>query len=529
MRATGSRKSPQKETSATGRLPRALPLLLIAVATLAVYGRLPANRFVVYDDPEYITENVHVLHGLTTEGIGWAFTSIYQGNWHPLAWISHMLDVTLFGLNPAGHHGMALLLHLANALLLCTTLTRLTGARWRSLSVALLFALHPLHVESVAWAAERKDLLCALFWILTIRAWHGYAERPGWKHYLLVVILFAAGLMAKPMIVTLPFVLLLLDYWPLGRLLSPGGVRPWRALVEKLPLLLMAGAASVITFIAQTRGSAVTPIGPASLVGNVSNALQGYVTYLGKTLWPVDLAILYPYDAARLTPWRTAGAALILIAVTLAVFRAARRRPYLATGWLWYLGALVPVVGFVRVGIMSVADRYTYLPHIGLFIAASWGTAELATLRPRLRPLLVAAATAVLVTLAILTARQVRYWHDGITLMEHAVTVTKDNWFAYNNLGASYILIATQNRLVNISASLPLAPDTPQRRNFYLRRALLVCNESVRLEPTFPLAHYNLGLAYLTIGDREAAFGQYQALLHLRSGMALDLRRLLGQ
>jgi tetratricopeptide (TPR) repeat protein len=510
-----------------GPWQRALPLIVIAVATLAAYSRLPGNQFVVYDDPEYITENRHILSGLTWDGIVWAFTSIYEGNWHPLTWLSHMLDVELFGLNPAGHHGVALGLHLANALLLCTTLARLTGARWRSLAVALLFALHPLRVESVAWAAERKDLLSALFWLLTIRAWHSYVQRPGWRRYLPVAVLFGAGLLAKQMIVTLPLVLLLLDYWPQWRLFSPGGVRLRRAMAEKLPLLLLAAAAGVVTYQAQTRGAAVVPLGHASLGANVSNALQGYVTYLGKTFWPTDLAILYPYDSARLTPWRTAGAAVLLLAVTVAVLRAGRRRPYLAVGWLWYLGALLPVIGFVRIGIMSVADRYTYLPQIGLFIMICWGLADLAAGRPRLRRLLAGATAAVLILLACLTSRQLRYWHDGIALMEHAVAVTDDNWFAYNNLGASYILVATQNRAVNIAASLPLAPDLPQRRAFFLQRALLVCTEAVRLEPSFPLAHYNLGLIHLNLGDRQAALAEYDALLHLRSGLAPELRRLI--
>ncbi|HEY6008946.1 MAG TPA: hypothetical protein VIU40_11535 [Geobacteraceae bacterium] len=518
---------PQPPAPVAGRLQRALPFLLITLATLAAYSRLPGNLFVVYDDPEYITENVHVLPGLTLQGIAWAFTTIYEGNWHPLTWVSHMADVTLFGLNPAGHHAVALCLHLANALLLCTTLGKLTGARWRSACVALLFALHPLHVESVAWAAERKDLLCALFWLLTIRAYHRYTQDPGWRRYLPVVVAFTAGLLAKPMIVTLPCVLVLLDFWPLGRILSPGGVSLRRAVVEKLPLVLLAAAASVVTYHAQTRGAAVTPLGHATLSGNLSNALQAYVAYLGKTLWPVDLAILYPYDSARLTLWRTAGAALVLLVITLPVLRTARLRPYLVVGWLWYLGALVPVIGFVRVGIMALADRYTYLPHIGLFIMVCWGEAGLAANRPRLKLPLAGAAMAVFFLLAVLTNRQLRYWHDGIALMEHAVAVTSRNWFAYNNLGASYILIATQNRTVNIAASLPLAPATPERRDFYLRRALLVCSESVRLEPTFPLARYNLGLVYLSLGDREGARAQYDALLHLKASLAQELGRLM--
>ncbi|HEY6838803.1 MAG TPA: tetratricopeptide repeat protein [Geobacteraceae bacterium] len=497
----------------------------ITATTLLAYWRLPANLFVVYDDPEYITENIYVNKGLTWQGVVWAFSAVHEGNWHPLTWLSHMLDVELLGLNPAGHHAMALLLHLANALLLFSTLRRMTGALWRSVAVALFFALHPLHVESVAWAAERKDLLCAFFWLLTLRAYHFYTQRPWWGRYGLVAMTFACGLLSKPMAVTLPFVLLLLDWWPLERI-RPGGIRLAGAIGEKLPLLALSALASLVTYNAQLK---VAVIGHHSLLYNFGNALQSYVAYLAKTFWPAGLAIIYPFSYARITLWPSLGAAFFLMVVTVWCLSQARRRPYLAVGWLWYVGTLVPVIGIVRVGIMSMADRYTYIPHIGFFVMVAWGAAELAGHHPLRQRLFGAATIIALVLCALVTSHQLRFWYNGITLMTRAIAVTDNNWFAYNNLGAAYILVGTHNRFVNISASLPLDPATPDRRLAYLRRAVELCGESVRIEPQFPLSRFNLGLAHLNLGEREEAMAQYEALLRMSPELAANLRLLLNQ
>lgn len=499
-----------------------LIFILIIVSTIAAYSQLPLNHFVLYDDPEYITDNSNILGGLTFKGVLWAFSEIYQGNWHPLTWVSHMLDVQLFGLNPVGHHATSLLLHLGNALFLFVILRKMTGALWQSAAVALFFALHPLHVESVAWAAERKDLLCALLWLLTMRGYLWYTERPGWCRYLLLLAVFTAGLMSKAMIVTLPCALFLLDFWPLGRIDLGSGFR--RLLVcigEKVPLLLLSAVVSVVTFRAQILDTPISHHTP--LLYNVSNALQAYVGYLAKTFWPVDLAVAYPYDIARFTPWRSAGAALILLVITFGVVREWRRRPYLLTGWLWYLFTLVPVVGFVKIGIMSMADRYTYIPLIGIFIMVSWGSADLVARSTRARRLLAVTAVAVMLTLTFLTAHQVRYWQNGITLMEHAVAVTDNNWFALNNLGAAYLLVGTTARTLNITASLPLYPATTERREAYQRKTVVVCKEALRISPSFPMAHFNLGAAYLSLGDREAALAEYRILLSLDLALANNL------
>lgn len=464
-----------------------LVILLIIVANLATYSPLFSNKFVIYDDPEYITENVNVAAGLTLSGISWAFTSLENFNWHPLTWLSHMLDVQLFGLNPAGHHFISLLIHIVNSILVLTIFFRMTGALWRSALVALLFAIHPLHVESVAWAAERKDLLCALFWFLTIRAYILYIENPSWKRYLPVIIFFALGLLSKPMIVTLPCALFLLDYWPLQRrnsLLS--------LVTEKVPLFLMSAGGSLITYRAQ---AAEFRSGVTIDIFAFMNAVQSYVTYLFKAVYPVNLAVLYPFDVSGLTILRTCSAALILLILTALILIFSKSRPYLLAGWLWYLGTLVPVIGIFRVGFHSIADRYTYLPYIGLFIIMSWGLVDLVTSRITSRRLATGAITIICGLCCVLTYQQVRRWENTITLMTHTIAVTKNNWFAYNTLGASYMLIGTANKHVNISASLPLYPNTIERRVLYLGKAIESFSASIRIYPSYLLASNNLELA----------------------------------
>lgn len=367
-----------------------------------------------------------MAQGITRAGIVWAMTAKVASNWHPLTLISHLLDGQLYGLDPAGHHATSLLLHLANVLLLFEVLRGMTGAVGRSGVVAALFAVHPTHVESVAWIAERKDVLSALFWILAMGAWARYARQPSIGRYGLVALLMALGLMAKPMVVTLPFALLLLDVWPLDRLRLG-----WRRLgVEKLPLLALSAVSSVITLRYQETSLAPLDAVPWSL--RVANAVVSYAAYLGKLFWPRDLAVFYPIEPA-ISPWKTAGAALLLIAITAFALWRARREPWLLTGWLWFLGTLVPVIGLVQVGRQAMADRYAYIPSIGLFLAVVWTVDGLGRQH---RALLAAAAGVVILALAALTRTQIGYWADSATLFRHALAATDDgNYLAHIGLG----------------------------------------------------------------------------------------------
>ena len=339
---------------------------VLSLVTLAAYWRLPANGFIVrYDDGAYVTQNPHVQAGLTGQTIRWAFTSVWSGNWHPLTWISHMVDCRLFGLNPLGHHLVNLLLHICNTILLLLVFTRMTGSLWRSAFVAAVFAIHPLHVESVAWVAERKDVLSTFFWMLTMGAYVLYSEKPGVKRYLPVAFIYALGLTAKPMLVTLPLVLLMLDYWPLGR------SRSWRSLLlEKLPLLAMAAGSSIITLIAQ-RGVALSHLDAFPIGIRIENALVSYAVYIQKTLWPTKMAIFYPYPES-IAAWKVAASAITLAGVSAMVLLTTRKRRYMGFGWMWYVVTLIPVIGLLQVGLQAMADRYTYVPLIGLFVIAAW-------------------------------------------------------------------------------------------------------------------------------------------------------------
>lgn len=427
----------------------------LAALTFAAYFSVLSNGFVSYDDGKYVTENPHLRAGLSTDTVVWAFTTFRASNWHPLTWLSHAFDVQLYGMNPLGHHLTSLLLHIANVVLLYWLLFRMTTSPWKSAFVAALFAVHPLHVESVAWVAERKDVLSTFFWMLTMLAYVRYAESPSAGCYLPVIILFAIGLLAKPMLVTLPLVLLLLDYWPLRRGPILG------RLTEKIPLLVLAAGSCVVTFVAQRSGGSVADLGRFTLAERIGNALVSYVTYIGKAFWPSKLACFYPHPGSGLPAWQPILAAVGLIGFTGIVIKLSVRRPYLLTGWLWYLVALVPVIGFVQVGFQAMADRYTYIPLIGIFVMIAWGIPESmgaceyegvsARKRPpaRSRPLrhsqtrtpthshtlLAATAALVLAVLAWRTSVEVRYWHDEVTLFERALAVTHGNYVAHNNLG----------------------------------------------------------------------------------------------
>jgi tetratricopeptide (TPR) repeat protein len=494
--------------TAVKAIPRNLtPIFVIAglsLLILLVFRQVGGHSFISFDDGSYVYENPHVLGGLSQEGIGWAFTTFDAANWHPLTWISHMTDVQLFGLDAGWHHRVNVLFHLANTTLLFLVLWRLTGGLWQSAFVGALFAVHPLHVESVAWVAERKDVLSTLFWLLTMGAYLGYVRRPGVRRYLSVAVFLALGLMCKPMLVTLPFVLLLLDWWPLGRMSQEGppGSRQWRLSMpmvflrirEKLPLLALSAMSCIVTWMAQGKGKAVSSLEVVPLGFRVSNALVSYVAYLRKAIWPASLAMFYPHPSslhADFPAWEVAGAVLFLGAVSFLVLREGERRPYLAAGWLWYLGTLVPVIGLVQVGTAALADRYTYVPLIGVFIAAAWGVAEMLSGWRWRRLALCLSGGAIVASLSWAAWIQAGYWRDNITLYSRAAAVTEKNWMAMTSLGAAYEVAGK-----------------PQEAIHYYREVL-------RIKPEYTHAWYNLGVVSDKLGRHQESIGYYREVLRI--------------
>ncbi len=503
-----------------------LLLLVLAVATLVSYWPVVHSSFINFDDDIYVYSNPRVTGGLTWEGALWAFTDAgYGSNWHPLTWISHQVDVELFGLDPRGHHLVNLLLHLGSVSLLLVFLHRATADLRLSALTAALFALHPLHVESVAWVAERKDVLSVLFGMATLSAYLAYVRKPGLGSYLLTTVSLALGLMAKPMLVTLPFVLLLLDFWPLGRL----GARGWKSrVVEKIPMMALCVFSSVMTLAAQARGGALGPWDRLPMAARIAGSLKAYVAYLGKTLWPVGLSVIYPYPVHtldRVVSWSALAAGLLLLLLTAAVIGSSKARPYLVTGWLWYVGTLVPVIGLVQVGNQSMADRYTYLPHVGIFILTVWGIAELvrALSWPRLIPR--AAALLVLAILVPLTRRQAGWWKDAITLFTHATAVTEGNWQAHKTLGFAFF---TQGKVREAEReyreALRIFPGMPEVANnlgsllVEQGRHLEAIDQfrlALRGKPTYAMAHYNLGSNLIALNRLGEAVQELRTAIDL--------------
>jgi len=508
---------------------RAVTCAVLVISIVAAFGGLRSSGFILFDDDDYVTENAHVQKGMSGESIAWAFTSTDAANWHPLTWLSHMLDVQLFGLDAGKHHLTSLLLHAVNALLLFLLLFRMTGALWRSAFVAALFALHPLHVESVAWIAERKDVLSTLFWLLTLGVWLGYAKSRKSAPYALALVLFALGLMAKPMLVTLPFTLLLLDYWPLRRLTLP---LRWRSgalqmlLLEKAPFFLLSAASCVITFMAQRNQGAVETLDNLGFGGRLANAALAYIGYLGKTIWPASLAVFYPHPHIGLFTWAVFASALLLAGATFLAIRFAKRAPYLPFGWFWYLGTLMPVIGFVQVGEQAMADRYTYVPLIGVFIALAWGLAGLADQFPRARIVAPGIAAVSLAALFPITRVQTGFWVGTEALFGHALSVTSNNWKIHTNLG---VALGKANRLPeaieHCRQAVRIKPDSIQALN-NLGMALEMANrfpeaienlsQAVRLNPDFAEAQYNLGIALADTGRLEGAVEHYRQALRIK-------------
>jgi len=481
----------------------------LALLTVALYSGVRSNGFVNYDDDRYILTNNHVRAGLKWTTVVWAFRSVEEANWHPLTWLAHALDCQLFGVNPAGHHGMNLALHMANALLLFLLLERATGARWKSLTVAVLFAAHPLNVESVAWAAERKNVLAMLFFLLSLWAYGWYARRPSVKRYGVVALAFAMALMAKPVAITLPFVLLLADYWPLRRVKSSGdaavngdpgrcgeqGLAAVRLLWEKVPLLALAVGSGMVTMAAQKAGGAVNTAAAAAPLLRLENAVVCYVRYVEKVIWPARLAVLYPYPHA-LPGWQVCASLAFLVGVTGAVLYWRDRR-YLLAGWFWYLATMAPMIGIVQVGNQAMADRYAYLPCVGLLVMAVWGAWEAAeTLGSEKsghvwRMALAGTMGCSVIALAAVTRMQVVYWHDDFTLWSHALAVTEGNYVAENNLGA---ILGKEGRV---------------------EEAVAHFRNAAALEPGDPGSQLNLGIYAQDHSDLRQAIARYETVVQL--------------
>ncbi len=548
---------------------------LLLLTTVAVYWPAVHHEFVNYDDPAYVTGNFQVRTGFTYENIKWAFTTTLMGNWNPVTWLSHMADAQLFGLDPRGHHLMNILLHGLNTILLFIFLNRITDKLWHSALVALIFSLHPLRVESVAWVSERKDVLSTFFFMTTLLAYAFYVEKQGIKRYITIIVSFVLGLMAKPMLVTLPFVLLLLDYWPLYRL-NAGQLRSQPLLCgkqasptkksiynmgvfsEKLPLFLLSAVFAVIAVYAQRNAKALMSLPVYPIMQRVANALLAYVNYLGKIFWPQDLAVLYPLPDHVPIPYAVL-AFVFLVCLSLLFVWLSRRSPFLLTGWLWFAGTLVPVIGIIQVGLQAMADRYTYIPSIGLAILVVWGIAEIAG-NLRYRFLIMTLAGSVVVLLLVFATRaQLRYWDNSITLFTHALAVTENNYVAHTNLGDAldklgkygeamqhyseslrikpddafvYDKLATDLDMVGrlddavayYEKSLQLDPGNAQVHNNFgstlIRRgktdeAVKQFMQAVQLDPCLVDAHYNLGMALAEEGKKRESIQQYYEALRL--------------
>jgi len=518
----------------------------LAIVTFAIYAQVIGHHFITLDDPTYIQENPMVNRGVTLAGVAWAFTTFYATNWHPLTWISHMLDCQFFGMNAGRHLLINALIHVANTILVFWFLLRTTRARWPSALVAALFALHPLHVESVAWVSERKDTLSTFFGLLSLIAYVRYAKAPSISRYAWVAIALALGLLAKPMLVTWPFVMLLLDYWPLGRLAGPMVKEHRRgaphkeaatgiaSLVwEKLPLFALVAASAIITFVAQSQGGAVRTFTDAPITLRLSNALVSYVKYLLLTFWPNDLAVYYPFAWAGIPAWQIIGAALLLLGITAFCFSQRKIRPYLIVGWLWFLGTLVPVIGLVQVGGQIMADRYFYVPSIGLFIAIVFGLADIAK-SWRVAPLLSGGiAVGVLLMLATLTNAQAQRWRDSFTLFEHTLAVTPPNLRIENSLalamGASgkydeaaahfektlQIDPSFYDGLVGMGVTRAFQGRMPEAIGYF--------QAAIRSQPDTPKAHVQLALALWKQNNDQAAFEEMRRASQLAPNDA-DIR-----
>ncbi len=479
--------SPQPIRPRNEKLLLAMAAFALVMACILIYAQTASHDFIRLDDTMYIHENRNVNTGLSLDNVFWALTTAKYYYWQPLTWISHMIDVQLFGLRAGPHHIVSVMWHCANSVLLLIALWRLTGSLWRSAIAAGLFALHPLRVESVAWIAERKDVLSGFFWMLTLIGYAWYARRPSRGRLYVVTALFALGLMSKPSVVTLPFVLVLLDYWPLRRWHTLEGCKAM--LLEKTPMLVLSAVISLITFSGQRQMGAVITLESLPMYFRIWNGLVSYTRYLGKMIWPVDLGVMYPFG--KIAPGALIGAIALLTLITVFAWLRRGKNPYLIVGWLWFLGAMVPMLGLAQAGTQALADRFTYLPMIGICIAVSWGLAALASRFRMPLPARAAVVGLLLGILSFLSLLQASRWKDSLTLFEHTLSVTKDN----------------DMMLVNLAALKKQAGD--------LDRALELYEEVVRLEPTKTLIHLEAGTIAFRKGKNEQALRHFDAVLRI--------------
>jgi len=500
--------------------------LILSLLILAVYWQVTGFEFVNYDDVMYITENSHVKSGLTLKNLVWSFGFSHEvlTHWHPLTWISHILDFQLYGLKPGMHHLTSLIIHLVNSILVFLVFQRMTVELWKSAFVAALFALHPINVDSVAWVAERKNVLSTFFWMLTLMTYTRYSERPGLSRYLLTCASFTLGLLAKPMLVTLPFVLIIMDYWPLKRFRLPEFSVISRLVIEKIPLFIISGISIYIYFLSQRGSIASTALRPMSL--RIANALVSYVSYIEKMIWPQHLAVHYPFP--HMVPlWKATGSGTLLLLVSLWVFIVIKRKPYLAVGWLWFIGTLFPVIGLVQTGLWpAMADRWAYVPLIGLFIIIVWGSPELLSKWRHKKTGLTVMGTTILSILTLTSWLQARHWANSITLFEHAVQATANNCLARFNLG---IALANRGRtteaIEHFSHALMIEPDNAGAHN-HLALALLDqgritesiehFSRALRINPKYTDALNGLGLALGKKGQMSEAIECFSHALRIK-------------
>jgi Tfp pilus assembly protein PilF len=527
------------ETSQHKNLIPVLICLTLVILTVITFGSLKDCDFINLDDGEYVYENAYVQSGLNWNSIGQAFSSELAekvSNWFPVTWLSLMLDYQIFGLNPHGYHLINLLFHVLNTILLFLIFHRMTKELWPSAFVAALFAIHPLHVESVAWVTERKDVLSTFFFMLTMGAYSYYVEHPGFKRYFFVLLFFILGLMAKPMLVTLPFVLLLLDYWPLQRfqeiktdhkvqtevfksvtsdkqkkkskkkpvvketleVKKPADSEYKWSLIypllwEKVPLFVLAIPLCIVTYITGQKGGAVQSVEVLPVGVRIGNAFISYIAYIEKMIWPNNLAVFYPYTKLLIL-WQVLGSVLLLIAITAAIVRMVKRIPYLAVGWMWYIGTLVPVIGIVRFGSFAMADRFTYIPLIGLFIIVAWGVPELLKKWNYRKEILLTSSALSILSLSIITWTQVGYWQNSITLFDHTLKVTDNNWLAYNGRGAAYYVLGNY------------------------RQAIEDYGRAIEIRPGYAEAYFNRGVAYNNLGNYGHAIDDYGRAIEIKPG-----------
>jgi protein O-mannosyl-transferase len=515
--------------------------LFLLISTFFVYSQVQYYDFINLDDPLYITENLNLKEGLTPESFIWAFTTSYDGNWFPITWLSHLLDYHLFGINPQGHHLTSLLFHIANVLILFIVLFRMTGALWKSAFVATLFAFHPINIESVAWVAERKNVLSSFFWMLTLLAYSYYVRKANLINYSFVVLFFVLGLMSKAMLVTLPFVLLLVDYWPLDRFKKIKTYKLFRLknhssfnylLLEKIPLLILSLGSCITTFILQKNGGSVRPEDLFSLQARIINSLVSYVKYLELMVLPKDMSIFYPHPG-DLPILKGVIFGIILFLITFIVLKRVHRMPYLPIGWFWYLGTLVPVIGLVQVGGQAMADRYAYIPLIGIFIMVVWGLSQLMEKWRHRYKVLIFLSLIYIPTLMVLTWNQLNHWKNSISIFSHAISVTKDEYpdfaLVHNNLGRALrhknidLAIQHYNKAIMINPRYALPHynlGNALYKEKHIEEAISHFESSIRLNPNFYNSHYNLGTALLNKGRVDDAIRHFMIAIKLKPDFA---------